>query len=109
MSVPRLLAKTCPSYRRANRAHIYWTWAPNAHGRVNPSVACVLARYYDRSVESGDLYLAAASGLISYLEREAIMRLDGTVGIDADASLILALADRLGVPHSDTELPPRND
>jgi hypothetical protein len=67
----------------------------------------VLARYYDRSVESGDLYLAEARGLISYLEREAIMSLDCAVGSDADARLILALADRLGVPHSDTELPPQ--
>jgi hypothetical protein len=68
---------------------------------------CVVARYYGRHVGFRELDDAEATGLISYLERDAIMSLDCAVGSDADARLILALADRLGVPHSDTELPPQ--
>jgi hypothetical protein len=70
---------------------------------------CVVARYYGRHVGFSELDDAEATGLITDEELAAIRRIDCGVGTDADARLILALADRLGVPPSDTELPPRND
>jgi hypothetical protein len=105
--VPRSRGSLPPPLLEANPRG-EWQWYDPHHERsLNPSEICVLARYYGHSVDSTLWDNAEATGLITDEELVAILRIDWGLGTDADASLILALADRLGVPHSDTELPPQ--
>jgi hypothetical protein len=87
-------------------------YSPNGKTGVeapDAEAVCVLARYYKHSISSRYLRYALVVDMITKDEFEAIYRADGQSATQRDARLILALADRLGVPHSDTELPPQEE